>query len=378
MAKEFKVVSKYDPAGDQPKAIKELSEGIKRGDDTQILLGVTGSGKTYTIAKVIEQVKMPTLVIAHNKTLAAQLYGEFRELFPDNAVEYFISYYDYYQPEAYIPRTDTFIEKSATINDEIDRLRHNTTRSLYERRDVIVVASVSCIYGLGLPENYFKGALKIKEGDIINRHDLLSKLVEARYSRNDLELKRGTFRARGDVIELMPAYENIITRISLWGDEIEKITKIDAVSGEVLEICDETIVFPAVHYISSENDKEETLKMIREELQNRLVELKNQGKLVEAQRLDQRTRYDMEMIKEMGYCSESSKEEPQGLLLRPCLIISKVIFLLWSMNLMLLSLSSRGCTTEIEREKTPSSNTDSGFHVPLITDRLLLKNFLKK
>ena len=303
MAKEFKVVSKYDPAGDQPKAIKELSEGIKRGDDTQILLGVTGSGKTYTIAKVIEEVKMPTLVIAHNKTLAAQLYGEFRELFPDNAVEYFISYYDYYQPEAYIPRTDTFIEKSATINDEIDRLRHNTTRSLYERRDVIVVASVSCIYGLGLPENYFKGALKIKEGDIINRHDLLSKLVEARYSRNDLELKRGTFRARGDVIELMPAYENIITRISLWGDEIEKITKIDAVSGEVLEICDETIVFPAVHYISSENDKEETLKMIREELQNRLVELKNQGKLVEAQRLDQRTRYDMEMIKEMGYCS---------------------------------------------------------------------------
>ena len=250
MAKEFKVVSKYDPAGDQPKAIKELSEGIKRGDDTQILLGVTGSGKTYTIAKVIEQVKMPTLVIAHNKTLAAQLYGEFRELFPDNAVEYFISYYDYYQPEAYIPRTDTFIEKSATINDEIDRLRHNTTRSLYERRDVIVVASVSCIYGLGLPENYFKGALKIKEGDIINRHDLLSKLVEARYSRNDLELKRGTFRARGDVIELMPAYENIITRISLWGDEIEKITKIDAVSGEVLEICDETIVFPADHYIS--------------------------------------------------------------------------------------------------------------------------------
>ena len=303
MAKEFKVVSKYNPAGDQPKAIKELSDGIKRGDDTQILLGVTGSGKTYTIAKVIEQVKMPTLVIAHNKTLAAQLYGEFRELFPDNAVEYFISYYDYYQPEAYIPRTDTFIEKSATINDEIDRLRHNTTRSLYERRDVIVVASVSCIYGLGLPENYFKGALKIKEGDIINRHDLLSKLVEARYSRNDIELKRGTFRARGDVIELMPAYENIITRISLWGDEIEKITKIDAVSGEVLEICDETIVFPAVHYISSENDKEETLKMIREELQNRLVELKNQGKLVEAQRLDQRTRYDMEMIKEMGYCS---------------------------------------------------------------------------
>ncbi len=303
MANKFKVVSQHSPAGDQPKAIEAVSEGIKNGFDTQVLLGVTGSGKTYTVAKIIEQTQLPTLVIAHNKTLAAQLYSEFKELFPENAVEYFISYYDYYQPEAYIPRTDTYIEKSATINEEIDRLRHNTTRSLYERKDVIVVASVSCIYGLGLPENYFKGALSVKTGETLSRRNLLTKLVEARYSRNDVELKRGTFRARGDVIELMPAYENIITRISLWGDEIEKITKIDAVTGEILDICDETVIFPAVHYLSYDENQEETLNLIRLELNNRLVELRNQGKLVEAQRLEQRTRYDIEMIKEMGYCN---------------------------------------------------------------------------
>ena len=269
----------------------------------QTLLGVTGSGKTFTIANVIEKVQKPTLVIAHNKTLAAQLYNEFKELFPDNAVEYFISYYDYYQPEAYIPRTDTYIEKSATINDEIDRLRHNTTRSLYERNDVIVVASVSCIYGLGLPENYFKGSITLKVGQEISRSDLLLHLVSVRYERNDVELKRSTFRARGDIVEIMPSYEKIITRVYFFGDEIEKISRIDSVTGEVLENVPETVIYPAVHYLAYDDDMEETIRLINLELRQRLNELNAQNKLVEAQRLEQRVNYDMEMIKEMGYCS---------------------------------------------------------------------------
>ena len=222
--KEFKIESEYKPQGDQPKAIDALTKGIEEGMDSQTLLGVTGSGKTFTIANVIERVQKPTLIIAHNKTLAAQLYNEFKELFPNNAVEYFISYYDYYQPEAYIPRTDTYIEKTASINDEIDRLRHNTTRSLYERNDVIVVASVSCIYGLGLPENYFKGAINLSVGEDIDRQALLEHLVLTRYERNDVELKRATFRARGDIVEIMPSYEKVITRIYFFGDEIEKIS----------------------------------------------------------------------------------------------------------------------------------------------------------
>lgn len=303
MPNEFKIESQYKPSGDQPKAIKELVEGINKGYDSQTLLGITGSGKTFTIANVIEQVKKPTLVIAHNKTLAAQLYNEFRELFPDNAVEYFISYYDYYQPEAYIPRTDTFIEKSATINDEIDRLRHNTTRSLYTRKDVIVIASVSCIYGLGLPEYYFRGAQTIKVGEQLERDELLKRLVYAQYTRNDLELDRSTFRARGDTVEIMPPYEKVVTRISFFGDEVERIVRIDNVTGEILEIPEETVIFPAVHYMSSGEDMEETIKLIRMELQQRLGELYEQNKLVEAQRLEQRVRYDIEMIKEMGYCS---------------------------------------------------------------------------
>lgn len=303
MGKKFKIEAAHKPSGDQPKAIDQLVEGLDSGVDSQVLLGVTGSGKTFTIANVIERVQKPTLVIAHNKTLAAQLYSEFKELFPENAVEYFISYYDYYQPEAYIPRTDTYIEKTASINDEIDRLRHNTTRSLYEREDVIVVASVSCIYGLGLPENYFKGAVKVNVGDEIDRDDFLRYLVKVQYSRNDIELKRGTFRARGDIIEIQPAYENTIIRISFWGDEIEKITRINPVTGEVIEVCDTVVIFPAVHYISDDDDVDTTLNLIRRELNDRLTELQNENKLVEAQRLEQRTRYDIEMIKEMGYCN---------------------------------------------------------------------------
>ncbi|MBE7706319.1 MAG: excinuclease ABC subunit UvrB [Cyanobacteria bacterium SIG30] len=303
MEKKFELISKYKPQGDQPKAIDELVDGLNSKLDSQTLLGVTGSGKTFTIANVIERVQKPTLVISHNKTLAAQLYNEFKELFPNNAVEYFISYYDYYQPEAYIPRTDTYIEKSASINEEIDRLRHNTTRSLYERNDVIVVASVSCIYGLGLPENYFKGAIRLNVGDNISRDEFLRHLVSSRYERNDLELKRSTFRARGDIVEIMPAYEKIITRIYFFGDEIEKISKIDSVTGEILESSKETVIYPAVHYLSYTDDEEETYKLINKELRERLNELNGQNKLVEAQRLEQRVKYDIEMMKEMGYCS---------------------------------------------------------------------------
>ncbi len=301
--RKFKINSKYKPAGDQPKAIDALTKGLLEGDDTQTLLGITGSGKTFTIANVIEKVQKPTLIIAHNKTLAAQLYNEFKELFPDNAVEYFISYYDYYQPEAYIPRTDTYIEKSASINDEIDRLRHNSTRSLYERNDVIIIASVSCIYGLGLPENYFRGSVELKVGDEVERDDLLRHLVSVQYTRNDLVLERATFRARGDIVEIMPAYEKIITRIYFFGDEIEKIVRIDNVSGEILETPDSVVIYPAVHYLSYDENTEETLDLIRQELSSRLAELESENKIVEAQRLSQRVKYDIEMIKEMGYCS---------------------------------------------------------------------------
>ena len=303
MERRFEIVSKYKPSGDQPKAIEKLVEGIKRGYDTQTLLGITGSGKTFTIANVIEKVQKPTLIIAHNKTLAAQLYNEFKELFPNNAVEYFISYYDYYQPEAYIPRTDTYIEKSASINDEIDRLRHNTTRSLYERNDVIIVASVSCIYGLGLPESYFRGTIKISVGDTLERNDLIKHLVMTRYTRNDLELERSTFRARGDILEIMPAYEKIITRIYFFGDEIEKIVRIDHLTGEILEAPESVYIYPAVHYIAYDENEDETIDLIRAELRNRVAELESENKILESQRLQQRVKYDIEMIKEMGYCS---------------------------------------------------------------------------
>lgn len=303
MNNSFKIESKFKPTGDQPQAIESLVNGLNNGLKNQTLLGITGSGKTFTIANVIEKIQKPTLVIAHNKTLAAQLYNEFKEIFPNNAVEYFISYYDYYQPEAYIPRTDTYIEKSAMINEEIDRLRHNTTRSLYERKDVIIVASVSCIYGLGTPQSYYKGTITINTNDNLNRDDFLRHLVFTQYSRNDLELKPGNFRARGDIVEFMPTFEKVINRISFFGDEIEKITRIDPVSGEILGKPDKLIIYPAVHYLSYDNDVDETIALIKNELNNRLVELKSQNKLIEAQRLNERVNYDIEMIKEMGYCN---------------------------------------------------------------------------
>ena len=300
MDNKFKIESKFKPTGDQPKAIASLVNGLNNGLKNQTLLGITGSGKTFTIANVIEEIQKPTLVIAHNKTLAAQLYNEFKEIFPNNAVEYFISYYDYYQPEAYIPRTDTYIEKSAMINEEIDRLRHNTTRSLYERKDVIIVASVSCIYGLGTPQSYYKGTITINTTDNLNRDDFLRHLVFTQYSRNDLELKPGTFRARGDIVEFMPTFEKVINRIAFFGDEIEKITRIDPLSGEILGKPDKLIIYPAVHYLSYDNDVDETIGLIKNELNNRLVELKSQNKLLEAQRLNERVNYDIEMIKHSG------------------------------------------------------------------------------
>lgn len=303
MRKKFKIHSSYSLSPAQKEAVESLSKGLSQGLDAQTLLGITGSGKTFTVANVIERMQKQTLVIAHNKTLAGQLYNEFKELFPENAVEYFISYYDYYQPEAYIPRTDTYIEKTASINDEIDRLRHNTTRSLYERDDVIVVASVSCIYGLGLPEAYFKGSTAIQIGDCIERDKFLRYLTDVRYTRNDLELKRSSFRAKGDVVEIMPSYETNIIRVSFWGDEIEQILRINPVTGEIIDMPDKAVIFPAVHYLSDDDDVDTTISMISQELQSQVAEFESKGKLIEAQRISQRVKYDIEMIKEMGYCN---------------------------------------------------------------------------
>ena len=303
METQFKIHSKYQPSGDQPYAINKLVEGLNEGMDSQTLLGVTGSGKTFTVANVIEKIQRPTLVIAHNKTLAAQLYSELKEFFPENAVEYFISYYDYYQPEAYIPRSDVYIEKSAMINEEIDRLRHSATRSLYSRRDVIVVSSVSCIYGLGLPENYFKNSFGLMQGEIVDRDDLLRKFVKLHYERNDVELKPGTFRARGDIVEIMPAYENLITRVYFYDDEIEKIVQIDPTTGEITNILEHTVIFPAVHYLQDEDDTDYVIGEIEKQLKEQVNFFESQNKILESQRLQQRTMHDVEMIREMGYCN---------------------------------------------------------------------------
>ncbi len=300
----FKVVSPFQPMGDQPEAIHDLAAGIDTGQQAQVLLGATGTGKTFTIAKVIEQVQKPTLVIAHNKTLAAQLASEFKTFFPDNYVGYFVSYYDYYQPEAYIPSTDTYIEKDASINDEIDELRHSATCSLFERRDVIIVASVSCIYGLGSPESYHEMVLSIHKGQEIDRNAILRRLVTMQYDRNDLVLERGHFRVRGDVVEIFPAgYNNRAIRIEMFGDEIDRILEFDVLTGEVFGERTHSMVFPASHYVTPKEDLEIAMGTIREELVQQVDFFKAKGKLVEAQRIEQRTNYDLEMIQEMGYCS---------------------------------------------------------------------------
>jgi excinuclease ABC subunit B len=300
---EFQLVSDFQPTGDQPEAIAQLVEGIGQGYQHQTLLGATGTGKTYVASKVIERLQKPTLVLAHNKTLAAQLYAEFREFFPHNAVEYFVSYYDYYQPEAYVPKHDLYIEKDADINEEIQRLRLAATTVLFSRTDVIIVASVSCIYALGDPHEWGRVVIKLARGERHRREGLLRHLVSIYYERNDFDLKRGAFRVRGDTLELVPAYGEIAYRIGFWGDEIERITEIDPLTGEVLADLDEVQIFPAKHFITPEEKREQGLADIEAELERRLAELKAQGKLLEAQRLEQRTQYDIEMIREIGYCS---------------------------------------------------------------------------
>lgn len=300
---EFKVSQKYSPAGDQPKAIASLVHGVEAEKQYQTLLGVTGSGKTLTMAHVINETRMPALVLAHNKTLAAQLCNEFREFFPQNSVEYFISYYDYYQPESYIPSTDTFIEKEASINDEIDRLRHSTTRSLWESKDVIVVASVSCIYGLGVPERYLSAAISLSVGQTIDRHDLLRELVRIYYQRNDMVVERSRFRARGDVLEIYPSYEERVIRVEFFGDEIERLAVVNPVTGEIEELPRAVKIYPAKHYVAEEEELSDAIAQIEVELEERIQELMSQNKLVEAQRLKQRTRFDIEMLQEVGYCN---------------------------------------------------------------------------
>ncbi len=303
MTERFNLVSDYLTQGDQPHAIKKLVEGINNGYKYQTLLGVTGSGKTFTMANVIQNVQLPALVISHNKTLAAQLCSEFRRFFPDNAVEYFVSYYDYYQPEAYIPRTDTYIEKDSSINEEIDRLRLSATSSLLERRDVIIVASVSCIYGLGSPKDYQELVLKISKNEIIKRDNILESLINIHYERNDIDFHCGCFRVRGDVIEIFPSYLEYAFRIELWGDEIEAISEIDPLTGKVIKRRDKLIVYPAKHFVTTKDKLERAILSIEEELRQRLKYFKKEGKLLEAQRLEQRTKYDLEMLKEVGYCS---------------------------------------------------------------------------
>ena len=300
----FRLVTQFEPAGGQPAAIQQLTEGIERGDRHQHLLGITGSGKTFTVANVIAKVQRPTLILAHNKTLAAQLYGEFKSLFPDNAVEYFVSYYDYYQPEAYLPSTDTFIEKDSAINEQIDRLRHAATYSLLSRRDVIIIASVSCIYGIGAAEAYYGMVATVSVGDTLDRDQLLRRLVEMQYERNDIDFHRGTFRVRGDVVEVFPAYEDErAVRIEFFGDEVEAIREVDALRGAVRGSMQRVTIFPASHYVTPASQLRRAISSIKTELHDRLVELKEKIRLVEAQRLEQRTMFDLEMLEEMGFCS---------------------------------------------------------------------------
>ena len=299
----FRVVSDFKPAGDQPKAVEEVSAALQSGVSPVNILGATGTGKTNVMAWIIERLQRPTLVMAHNKILAAQLCSEFRALFPENAVHYFISYYDYYQPEAYVPQSDTYIEKDASINDEIDRLRHAATSALFERRDVLIVASVSCIYGLGSPDDYVGMTLSLKHGEFRDRDKILRRLVGVLYERNDYGFKRGTFRVRGDVIEIVPVYHENVIRIEFFGDEIDRIVEVDPVTGEILGERDQVTIYPASHFVTSEEKMKRALESIEEELEERLAYFRKNGMLLEAQRLEQRTRYDLEMMREVGYCS---------------------------------------------------------------------------
>ncbi|MCZ8494082.1 excinuclease ABC subunit UvrB [Priestia megaterium] len=304
MKDQFELVSPYQPQGDQPKAIEKIVKGIKEGKQHQVLLGATGTGKTFTMSNVIKEINKPTLIMAHNKTLAGQLYSEFKEFFPNNAVEYFVSYYDYYQPEAYVPQTDTFIEKDASINDEIDKLRHSATSALFERKDVIIIASVSCIYGLGSPEEYKEMVVSLRVGMEKERNQLLRTLVDVQYERNDIDFKRGTFRVRGDVVEIFPvSRDEHCIRVEFFGDEIDRIREVDALTGEIIGDREHVAIFPASHFVTREEKMRVAIQNIEKELEEQLEKLKEVGKLLEAQRLEQRTRYDLEMMREMGFCS---------------------------------------------------------------------------
>lgn len=363
---EFKLVSPFSACGDQPEAIDALSQGVLRGDKTQVLLGVTGSGKTFTMAKVIERVQKPTLVIAHNKTLAAQLCAEFKEFFPDSAVEYFVSYYDYYQPEAYIPASDTYIEKTVDINDEIDKLRHSATCALNERRDVIIVASVSCIYALGDPEEYLKLSISLRRGMEIARDEVVKRLVDIQFQRNDYDFTRGTFRVRGDVLDIFPAnWSDKALRIEFFGDEVDRISEVSPVTGEIL--CDRAhvAVFPASHYATSHEKLMAAMEEIERDCALRVEELTRDGKLVEAQRLSQRTEYDLEMMREIGFAAASrttaailTAEGRANRRLRSSTIFRRIFCSLWT-NRTSRSRRSAPCTAATARARQRSSNTAS-------------------
>ena len=374
---EFKIHSEFKMTGDQPQAVEKLANGILSGKKSQTLMGVTGSGKTFTMANIIERVQKPTLVISHNKTLAAQLHGEFKEFFPENAVEYFVSYYDYYQPEAYVPSTDTYIEKDSQINDEIDKLRHSATASLTERRDVIIVASVSCIYGLGSPFDYENQMLSLRPGMEKDRNEILRKLVDIQYTRNDLSFDRGTFRVRGDIIDIYPAGSESAVRVELFGDEIDSIKEMNPVTGEITGIRNHIAIFPASHYVTSPENMERALKTIDEELLERVRWFKDRGKLLEAQRIEQRTRYDLEMLREVGSCKgiENYSRHLNGLLpgTRPYTLIDyfpeDFLIMIDESHVMLPQLRAM---YEGDRSRK-SSLVDYGFRLPSALDNRPLK-----
>jgi excinuclease ABC subunit B len=362
---EFQIQSDFKPQGDQPQAIDGLVQGLGNGDKHQVLLGITGSGKTFTVANVIQEVQRPTLIISHNKTLAAQLYGEFKQLFPNNAVEFFISYYDYYQPEAYMPITDTFIEKDMSVNEEIDILRLKATSSLLERKDVIVISSVSCIYGIGSPEEYKDKVIHLKRGTDLNRKDFLKKLINIHYLRNDTVFERSTFRVRGDVIEIYLAYEDVGIRIELFGNKVDQITRFHPLTGEILKEMDSDFIYPGKHFVTDQATINKVVGDIRLEMIHRLEELRGMDKLLEAQRLEQRTNFDLEMMMEVGYCSGIenysryfSGRKPGD---RPFTLIdfSRIILLPYLMNLTFLCLRFRPCIMGIAPEKKYWWNMDS-------------------
>src|SRR5665213_532070 len=371
----FQLAVSYSPRGDQKTAIAELSRGLDDGEKHQVLLGVTGSGKTFTMAKLIEKSGRPALVLAHNKTLAAQLYHEFRTFFPSNAVEYFVSYYDYYQPEAYIPSSDVYIEKEATVNDELDRLRLSATRSLFERRDCVIVASVSCIYGLGSPEAYYGMLLMLEKGQRITRREIVSKLVDILYDRNDSDFRRGTFRVRGDVIEVYPAYDDNAYRIEMFGDEVESLSQIDPLLGQVRQTYQRLPIYPKTHYVMSRLTKEAAIDSIKAELEAWRPQLEAQGKLIEAQRLHQRTMFDLEMMKEIGYCHGIeitrgiSPADFRARLPGLCSITCRPIPSCTSTRATRHSRSSTECTTATARARKCLWGTDSVCPAHSITGR---------